>query len=348
MPRSLSAAAAAALTQHAWCLVAGCGSTVSDHTSLLQLNTTVPGALPTGLMGMSFVHVPFNFGNTVEMVAMFPKKATRRKKWEQYTRDMDGDDAPVPVRAMSWEGARKYMEPGSVAWGHLLPELTAASGFTGCPLYLTPQKYWPAELAGRYFGGRDRVGILRDPYEKLVAQFRGSFAGYGGMANDTEACRVNHAIKQKMRSLLKDGNMFADGCTFVPQAEYFDMPHGITHPIDNFRFPDSMNEYFKLHSYPVHIETDDILHVTHCDDKWAGDLDMETRRLVQRFYARDFELLCKHFGYCDKTQNTCIARSPEMCPDKLFAWDKGKRVYCPRKDVPYTSTTRINPACQSG
>ena len=40
----------------------------------------------------------------------------------------------------------------------------------------------PNQFSQRFvsLGDHERFGVLRDPYERLVAQFRGSYPGYGG------------------------------------------------------------------------------------------------------------------------------------------------------------------------
>merc|ERR1719325_299712 len=79
-----------------------------------------------------------------------------------------------------------------------------------------------------------------------------------------------------------------------------------------------MNKVFQEHHYYEHITRNDIFHVGGCKEVWAADLDSETRVLVQQVYKRDFELLCKHFNYCDVNENTCISQVPEMCPKHML------------------------------
>ena len=47
-------------------------------------------------------------------------------------------------------------------------------------------------------------------------------------------------------------------------------------------------------------------------------------------YHRDFDLLCKEFGYCDPTENVCLTRVPEMCPPQLFEWNADRKIYEPK------------------
>merc|ERR1719167_1440089 len=119
--------------------------------------------------------------------------------------------------------------------------------------------------------------------------------------------------------LAPGGNKFMADCTYIPQADYFDPPFGITLAVDNRLFPDSANKLFKEHGYPYHIGDADILHVFGCTEAWAGDLDCEARALVRKVYKRDFDLLCEKFGYCDEDTSVCIQGVPMMCPQNLTA-----------------------------
>jgi len=274
----------------------------------------VPGERDLALM-----HIPYNFGHTVESIGMFGPGDLSAVKMSSYLSTLGG--VGRVTRQASWEEANRMTRENGAVWGHLNPDLQVTSAVTGCPMYYTPQKHWPRGLAEKYFGNKTVFGLLRDPYERLVAFFRGGYEGYGGSYPQfTKTCDVNGAVKQMMKDFLAMNDTFAQGCTFVPQAEFFEGPYGISLPVDNRAFPASMNEVFVEHGYPdFQIQTTDILHVHRCPNVWAADLDSETRGLVKKFYARDFELLCEHFGYCDREENCCIWQVPGMCPPELLA-----------------------------
>lgn len=273
------------------------------------------GRRPLGRRPLAFMHVPYNFGHTVEAVAMFDDTTVgpAARAYLAKVKDL-GTSAKV-----HWGLAREAMRKGGEVWGHLNPDLQLKSHITGCPMFYTPQKYWPKSLAERYFGKKQVFGLLRDPYERLVAIFRGNLSSYGGSYPQfMKTCDVNGAVKQMMKNYLA-GNKYAHGCTFVPQAEYFDGPHGIQLPVNNREFPRSINDFFSAQGYQdFFVDTEEILHVTACSEVWAGDLDSETRGLVQQVYARDFDFLCQHFGYCDKNENACLYQIPQMCPKRVL------------------------------
>eukprot|EP00415_Alexandrium_ostenfeldii_P003152 UN3152 len=138
-------------------------------------------------------------------------------------------------------------------------------------------------------------------------------------------CSVNSFAKRMMRRYLSDiksGRPYSNNCQFLPQAEFFDMPHGAEVAVANRVFPKSMNKLLAEHGYNVAIRAEDADHVGFgCDHVWAGDLDSEAKALVRQVYGRDFELTCKHFGHCDTLENTCITGVPGMCPSQLFTWN---------------------------
>eukprot|EP00440_Ansanella_granifera_P075779 gb/GFBE01082235.1/.p1 GENE.gb/GFBE01082235.1/~~gb/GFBE01082235.1/.p1 ORF type:complete len:337 (+),score=73.45 gb/GFBE01082235.1/:1-1011(+) len=300
--------------------------------SLLQLDVGGPGrqllekdvqAAAKTDPGLVLMHLPYNFGHTLESVAMFGSGGS----WQLASAmKVAGDGSKSVEERLALLEASK--QPNGEVWGHVHPLLQETSNVTGCPLYFTPGKHWPKEIAEAYFQDKTRFGMLRDPYERLVAQFRGNYRGYGGQYDKFyETCDVNGAVRQMVETVLS-GDPYAEGCTWVPQAEYFDAPYGIMLPVDNRRFPNSANEMLVSHGYShMFIQEQDILHVSGCNEVWAGDLDCETKALVKKVYARDFELLCKHFGYCDDNENCCLLGVPEMCPSNLTA-KRETATYC--------------------
>jgi len=290
----------------------------------------------TGDRDLVFMHIPYNFGHTIEQVAMVARKQlddghafAHNMLHEESTQGISNAQysnasmTPPPFpKELQWAMVGLMKQVGGEVWGHWNPEIQKINTKTGCSLFFTPQKYWDQADLDNYFGNKTVFGMLRDPYERLVAMFRGNFQGYGGFDEKFHAeCDVNGALQTMLRS-YKAGDQFASECTFLPQAEYFDGPYGVKLPIDNLLFPTSMNEVFAKHSYDnMHITTPDIIHVRGCDDVWAADLNAETKQLIQEVYARDFDLLCENFGYCDKEANVCLTQVPYMCPPKQWKWD---------------------------
>jgi hypothetical protein len=79
------------------------------------------------------------------------------------------------------ENLTKLMKPGRPLWGPLNPKLQATGAFNPelpglkCPLFYTPQKYWPTDVAEEYFGPpgtKEVFANLRNPFEMITAIFR--------------------------------------------------------------------------------------------------------------------------------------------------------------------------------
>merc|ERR1719499_1593381 len=107
---------------------------VSFLQSSVSLGHPAP---PGGQRDLVMAYVPYNFGHTVAMNAI--------------------------KSGIKWGDCGQRGGDGATCLGQV------TSQTTGCHLMNTPGKYWPKDLAERYFGNRTVFGILRDPYERLVA-----------------------------------------------------------------------------------------------------------------------------------------------------------------------------------
>jgi hypothetical protein len=224
---------------------------------------------------------------------------------------------------------------GGQLWGMTYPPSWAISNVTGCNLYYTPAKHWPPGLAREQFGGRSTFGILRDPYDKMANEFRRQVQGIdsvfnwqtrpqidareGDRAREGEeyakyyaTCDVNGYLAAELTK-YKAGDRFRGNCALVPQADYFDPPFGVAVPVDNRQFPDSFNQLMADYNYPTMNVT---IHNWACVNVSAYSLNAEVKALIKEIYARDFELLCSYFGYCDRDEMTCLEQIPNMCGGK--------------------------------
>jgi len=283
---------------------------VDIHTDSTEINSDgdlrfVEGS---GKRDLVLVHTPWNFGHTIEKVA--------------YT-----NNDPTVSKGVFWTYAfgpernqtrlETLRRPGGVAWGAADPRLTKKSA-VGCDIYLTPPRMWPKSLAASYFGkNKTGFGMLRDPYERLVAIFRGNLGSvYGGKYQEFyPTCDVNGAVNKMLDNAAKQP--YINNCVFLPSAEYFTGDYAATLPVDNTFFPTSMNSVFHQHGYNWTIHQRDIIHVSGCDNIWAGNLTKATKKRIQLHFARDFDMRCKHFGRCDYDEVTCLKGIKGMCPSYI-------------------------------
>lgn len=290
---------------------------VCDHLSLMQFGMTT-NSVSNGQQDLVFMHVPMNFGNSVALTAAVGSGSTL--SYGQVS----------GAASQGWGKINSMVKPNAPVWGPLDPDLQIKSGI-GAPMYYTPQNLWPSKLAQEYFGDKKVFGILRDPFERIVAFFRSK----GGVARgweftpDGRVCtdKLNKFVKDSLSPLLKDSSKSPADPNLHIQADYFEGKYGITLPVDLDKFPQSASTLLQEHGYNVTIQTNDMMHIIGCDDTWSGDLDEEAKSLIKQYYARDFDLRCKYFGYCDKSPNHCLVHVPGMCPAKLFKWDQGSSTY---------------------
>lgn len=291
------------------------------------------------LRDLAFVHVPVNFGHDVERDALMAEEVEGDLYSNPYATAaamyMGGDS----VVTKELKSLTMVQGPGGEAWGKMDPALRELSPKTGCDLYATPPKYWPKVVARKYFRydqyqNKTVFGLLRDPYDRIVHEFRLQSQGFDSLFNnetrkviseregtmDRESekyqsfyddCNVSAWVKAELGRFQK-GDRFRGNCHLLPQKYYFDGVHGIQVPIDNRHIPQSFNEVMKNHGYDIRMATDDTLANLKCDVS-AWSLDEEAKALVREVYADDFALLCQHFGYCDNTELTCLKQFPRMC-----------------------------------
>mmetsp|Transcript_20023 Transcript_20023/g.56311 ORF Transcript_20023/g.56311 Transcript_20023/m.56311 type:complete len:305 (-) Transcript_20023:6-920(-) len=271
-----------------------------------------------GQRDLAFVHVPMNFGNSIALTAAVGSGS--KLEYQNVTKAAAG----------GWEAVTPLVRPGAPVWGPLNPDLQATSEY-GYPMYYTPQKHWPKDLAGRYFGNRTVFGLLRDPYERLVAYFRAGVAGVARAWDFTPDGRVcagelSEFAKSHLRPALASPASRPD-VNVHRQADFFDGEYGITHPLDLDSFPASANSFLREHGYDTTIGVNDMIHVVGCDNTWAGHFDKEARHMIKEYYSRDFELRCSHFGHCDHKPDHCLKHVPGMCPGQVFRWDRAEQLY---------------------
>lgn len=277
---------------------------------------------------LAFVHVPMNFGRMVERAALEGNR-------EEETPFILYGSFNAKTLKEQWEQISSVQGAGGQVWGTMYPELRMVSNYSGCNLVYEPPKHWPAELAQAYFGARRPFGLLRDPYDRLISEFRDQASGGGKQAVDFKRsevseregsleregpeyqalysnCDINGWVKAEMRH-YKAGDQFRGNCHLLPQAEYFEHPHGISLPIDMRLLPDSFNAEMERHGYAMQLKIAGMRHNWSCSKLSVWDLDDESKRLIREVYAADFDLLCRHFGYCDNQELTCLAQIPFMC-----------------------------------
>jgi len=282
---------------------------------------------------LQFVHIPCTFGHTIEESGLggLGKNSTAQI-WLSCKASEAGKDKEA------WQLMEKVKAPGGDLWGMMHPSERGISAATGCNLYYTPRKYWPAELQQKVFSDKAMFTILRDPYDRMANEFRlqvqGVDSGFSGLIRPIiseregkmeregseykswyENCDVNSYLQAELGKYLK-GDQYRGNCHLIPQAEYFDIPLGEVILVDNRRIPDSFNELVDKYGYSERFHMNSTIHNWLCNDVSAYSLTQETKDLIKQVYAADFALVCKHFGYCNPDELTCLEQIDGMCGSK--------------------------------
>jgi hypothetical protein len=296
-----------------------------------------------GNKDLVFVNVPFNLGSSIaEAAAMGPHHHSKHKEVGKVAKGHAGNrstsrlpSGKVAAGQAGWKMVHDMAQPNAPIWGAMHPDLQEETDY-GCPLFETPQQQWPEDEAHKYFNNKTVFGMLRDPYDRWVAAFRGlmntvtravpNLAKGLDFDNDDMTCDVNAWTKL----MLAEPTLWpkAVACKLQPQVSFFEGPHKITLPVDFRKFPDSANRLFKTHGYDnIDMDPNRLTHTTGCDNTWAGDLDDVSKDLIHHYYRRDFDLVCKLLGHCSKHENVCATGVPGACPAKLFSWERKTKTY---------------------
>lgn len=283
-----------------------------------------------GIRRLSFAHVPCNFGHTVENYGLGQPQQLGRIYFLGLSLLAPGYDAKL------WVMNNLARQPGAELWGMMHPAARPISEVTGCNLYYTPGKYWPAKAAEEYFADREVFALLRDPYDKMANEFRmqvqGIDSGFtvltrpevswreGHLERENATyqtwyatCDVNAYLQEELRRYL-EGDRFRVNCHMLPQSEYVEQPYGATVFVDNRKIPDSLNELFTARGYAMKVEQP--IHNYFCNNISAYSLTEETKSLIRKVYRADFDLLCAKFGYCNDRELFCLENLSGMCGGK--------------------------------
>lgn len=278
-----------------------------------------------------FVHVPCTFGHTVIKTAIGGLNQSDElllaRSYQEQT-----DDAVVTMESVK--------KPGGVLWGEMSPYTRGVNDITGCDHHYSPAKYWPDTLAKAYFQDKKGFAVLRDPYDKLVNDFRMVVQGYssvfegiylgirrwnvsareGNPEFETEYlqyyndCDVNSYLRAELPK-VKSGDRFRANCHFLPQADFYEDPHGVKFMVDNRNLRQSFNALMEDHGYGFRMG-EETIHNKICVNLSAYSLQKDVKEMIKDIYSRDFDMICDQFGYCDRDELTCLEDIPDMCGGK--------------------------------
>jgi len=329
------------------------GSKRSNHTMRHFMKHNVHNFLISGnrshrgVRDLAMVHVPTNWGHTIEMLGL--GKAVHQDDGDiagtvsDSMRVLNSNILPREGEESQRSVIEELKEPGGEVWAEMEPQLRRISS-VGCDMYYTPQQHWPENIAKSYFRGRNIFGVIRDPYDKLVNEFRmqvmpfaSVYAGvtrqqvseredimeredspYTGFGGIYDRCDVNEFLRLELPKVKQ--NPYRANCHFVPQVEYLKGTYAINLPVDARTLPESFNQLMGEHGYEFRM--DDTMHNMLCPGLWAGSLETDVKEMIKEIYAKDFDFLCKTWGYCSRDEMFCMKDMTYMCPEEESAMEE--------------------------
>eukprot|EP00931_Biecheleriopsis_adriatica_P076923 TRINITY_DN50583_c0_g1_i1.p1 TRINITY_DN50583_c0_g1~~TRINITY_DN50583_c0_g1_i1.p1 ORF type:complete len:295 (-),score=36.92 TRINITY_DN50583_c0_g1_i1:85-969(-) len=170
-----------------------------------------------------------------------------------------------------------------------------------CLFHHIPPHLFPADIYGK---GADFC-IIRDPAERIVSEWKWQLQsmqrwGLGSaqkqLSQGCTAAGLNSWTDEVLKK-AKDGNMYMDGCHFVPQIDYFRNPHtGFTtcrHPL---RYDHLQTDFDKLMKQSNCIARWETRLRENDSGRWCSsvsksNLTSSTLRLIDSFYREDNVLM---------------------------------------------------------
>lgn len=161
-------------------------------------------------------------------------------------------------------------------WGRL-------ADFGPCAVPGTSHWHHPPALHPEVYAGHRLFAVVREPYARLVSDFR-YLHREGVIDEPLTAAGLNHFVRRALRD-PPPGNV---GNHLRPQT---DLTHGAM-PVDVVlpfsAFPDCVNRFFADIGLPIVL--DRVVNAT-APSVIVGDLDHESRAIIDAVYARDRALL---------------------------------------------------------
>lgn len=320
-------------------VVAALVTTSNESGSWVGEELQREGELNYRFQPMALIHVPGNFGGCLEKAGMKVNSMQFNSMQSMFL---------AHNKKLENNYLRTVMGKGAQIWGAMNFDLREINDITKCDTFYTPQKYWSMKLRNKFLTNRKVFGILRDPYDRIVNIFRSEAMGQnhffqsntrtavsfreGTMERESPmymkwyvTCDVNAWIEAEFAryqdSTTGSRAHFRSNCHLLPQAEYFKGDDSITIPIDARKLPQSFNDVMDANNIDVHLSEPEQASVCPIS---AWHLTEKSRQLIRDFYREDFELLCKHFGYCDDRELTCMRGIRGMCDGAVEPWNTTK------------------------
>jgi len=234
-----------------------------------------------GLQGrLYFVHIPKNAGTTVERSGL-----SRGISW-------GNEDL-----SFVYSSFQTRMPDGNICSTYHVPPDIQLRGYLRWFQWLDPHR------------GAETFCVTRNPVDRMLSEYKYLLSDQVSWSSeyattfrngllDYPACSVkglNHFAQSTLGTLMK-GSKYIDDCHHVPQVDYIWDPSGRRQcanilKLDNLK--ESFDVLMRQRGYPVKLLDDPTSEnsASACENLGVLDFTNDTRRLIERVYAQDFEKL---------------------------------------------------------
>lgn len=176
------------------------------------------------------------------------------------------------------------------------------AGQTTCPRASVP----PSQLAEVY-GHSQTFCIIRDPYERLITEFRRTWKG-NPFRKVGCLDGLNAFVKKRVKTYMGDPELgrgpdpFAHDCEFMPQSAFVfgwradlgqvdDTRRWCTHSLHHASLQEDASAFLESHGYRLTVEAEPQVDPNVCPMLNLRSLSVVSRELIEAAYKDDFRLL---------------------------------------------------------
>lgn len=184
------------------------------------------------------------------------------------------------------------------SWGYFWSELVA-TGENGSPITYEPWHTPPRLFRKNPYAGHTLFAVVRDPYTRIISEFRCPFTGYHAADDGQRAKATANDLNKWITEKLNQGAArppFVNVGHLVPQHFYIFNGHGRRHvkEINVLRAENLASSFADLRKrYNMPGDPLERINESKMKKFWIEDLWEATRELIEREYKLDFE----RFGY---------------------------------------------------
>lgn len=231
-----------------------------------------------------FIHIPRNAGSSIEMCSQLDPQLPASQRWGCANENIQG-----------------------------LTRMPSPSGFLGYDKPWPPacyKQHVPPQFLPDVYRNKETFCVVRDPYSRMVSQFRFLMIHTAWNKQDCTADVMNQALMDDLTATKKENPYIAD-CHYLPQATFVqginpntaapvfkdEKTRSCKHILRLEHLSADFKELMSSHGYPYELlkknRAGGTLGPKDCSHLSKQDLSPQVRALIEEVFAQDFQ----QFGY---------------------------------------------------